>query len=221
VPSQVNLLIFQPNALSKDQLDSLYDHVMGVRGKAIFCDHPERLQVIYPDLGAALRGMYRNAMSPKLVNDPLPPYGTPDQPDSAQALSPKEQDRFLLDPATSSLRYNPGTYFVCHQDGNIPRLVAVVRTDSFYKALSLTQHFGFPWPENPGVDCFIDTPRSTAAGDIIVHQDSAQRFDGTGFSPVPNPIGQELVPAPSHAPTLDGPNQEMPKPDRQLFKIRF
>lgn len=218
IPPEVNLLIVQPHALSNSQLNTLFDHTLSVRGSAIFCDNQGHVQQSYPELSSALKYTYQQAMSPKLVHDPLPSF--------AHANDHKSSRTSELEPTASelsklNLRYAQGIYFVCHWEETNYRLVAKLRADSVYDALSRSQHFGSPWPDNSDVTCFKHKPRSTDVGDVIVHQGFAQRFDGNSFTPVPNPIKEDLVPAPHHTPSFHERHEPTHKPARQTFKLRL
>lgn len=218
VPSEVNLIIVQPHALSNTQLNTLYDHALSVRGSTIFCDHPDHVQQSYPELFSALKYTYQSTMSAKLVHDPLPPYEHANKQRSSQS---HESDLTASDLSKLNLRYAQGIYFVCHWEDDQFRLVAKLRADSVHNALSRTQHFGSPWPENPDVTCYIHEPRSTDVGDVIVHQGLAQRFEGNSFTPVPNPIREDLVFTPTHTPSFDNRHEHAQRPERPTFKIRM
>ena len=48
-------------------------------------------------------------------------------------------------------------------------------------AFHQTNHIESSWNENPNVDCFVERPRSTSVGDVIVYSDEVYMVDKFGF----------------------------------------
>lgn len=53
------------------------------------------------------------------------------------------------------------------KEGMTLSLVATVDTDDLEEGYRLTNNIDHPWPENEGVKCLTDKPRSTSVGDML------------------------------------------------------
>jgi len=61
-------------------------------------------------------------------------------------------------------------------------LVAILKDcNSKGEAFQLTNHITHNWTENKGVDCYVNTPRSTSAGDVLETDKGLYLVDGVGF----------------------------------------
>jgi hypothetical protein len=230
LPAHANLVVYQPHALSPTQLTRIFDHVANVRGKVILCDDRSAFANSYPELNEAVDRSLSKSIPPELRRNfdlPKPhgddqnlhidsekPYTIPNQleliPQSEAA--PTVHNSHLDRPPAQSL------YVIHHAKSENPAgfpndydLAAIIKADNIQCAVALSQHYGFPWPDNPGVVSFIDKPRSTQPGDVIVHDGIAQRFDGNGFQRIEPVISPQPLPTHDPAPSLDAPTPQVPR----------
>lgn len=210
IPPRVNLIVHQPHAMAPSQLKSLFDHATGVHGRLILCDNAAKLKLSHPDLYEALK----TSLHHELALHPNAEYARP-HADSVAAR--RHSSPIRLSRQSDSNRVIPQhmeqaalgglgeprasrAYLVFHSQCTRPaifpddyRLVARVDANSLAEAVGRTQHFGKPWPENPGVDCFVKQPRSTQPGDVLIHRDTAHYVDVNGFRPVGMVLQPEMT----------------------------
>jgi hypothetical protein len=235
LPAHANLVVYQPHALSPKQLSTLFEHVANVRGKVILCGDPEQFTELHPQLADHVQESLAKWVSPTLTRDPN--RSAVDHSPASSIVRPGGPslggDRRRPPPGVSpagDFFDGPGSYLVYHSRGknltqfpNHFKLVAKVEAKSMEQALARTQHSRSPWPDNRGVTAFMNKPRSTQAGDVIVSAGQPHKFDGVRFEPIeakleprtPRPQ-QSPAPEPSPAPPDLGDESTKPKPTRKL-----
>ena len=187
LPSRANVVVYEAEAFTGDQLTVLCDRLAEVHGRLVLCGNWNAIDLAHPDIARAISDALGHGLPDEsLGDDPKktwelgterrkPPAKELGQVDSVATAAPEDippaQKRsFLVFHAKSDdARFFPNDF----------KLVAKINANSIDQAVTLSQHDRLPWTENPGVTAFDESPRSTQVGDVVIDHDCPKRYLGS------------------------------------------
>ena len=236
LPAHANLIVYEPHALSPDQLATLFEHVANVRGKIILCGDQSELANFHPELTDAVENSISKAVPAKLRHlcepssshdekpsaEPRNPIASANGSRPIRDFEPKNEDAVHHENPSPSRK----SYLVYHAktDGaaDFPNgyvLVAKVQTDDIFRALSNSHYSASTWTENPGVVAFTHNARSTRPGDIICEHGEVKRLSVEDIAKI-NLMDSPRDRLQKEKFSSDNPAPETPEPDRPRRKFK-
>lgn len=223
LPAEAKVVVYQPHALDPRQLSRLTEYAQSVRGQVILCDDPALLTQSHPslsdvvskslakcDVGRLTKHLERNDANPR----PIPPRF-------------EDSDAFRSQLPPPNAFATPRKYVIYHAKTEKPASfpgsfspVAIVHADSIESALHRSQHFGAPWPDNPGVITFKTKLRSTQPGDVVVDNGVPMFYDGNTLTKLEATHAPKLAasrPQP-HSVEISNPEPQMPVSQKRTFQ---